>query len=195
MPVVTAGSDADAAHRVVDGTVGKAMAAHTLMLDSGVLGVLNRPMAPRPDAAPIAVPRTAAGAKAAQRRRARIAGVRRPPSGVLPSSHRTSAVVTADRGDQVADRVFGLGRWGRLVTTVSLVATSVIVGVALLSTGATQRITDVTVGPGDSLWSIARHAEPGADPRSVVEQIKQLNSLDGDAVMIGAVLKVPTVDE
>lgn len=171
------------------------MATHTFMLNSGAdadapdacsSGTLRAVSGSR------TAPRTAAGQKAAQRRRARVAGVRRPASGVLPSGNRTGAVVTADRGDQIADREFAPGRWARLVTTVSLASAAIIVTVFVVSAGATQSITDVTVRSGDSLWSIAQQAEPGADPRSVVEQIKKMNALDGDAVMIGAVLKVPT---
>ena len=142
-------------------------------------------------AAPVA-PRTAAGRRAAQRRRARTAGVRRPPAGVLPSSTRTAAVVTADRGDQVAEREFSMGRWARLATTVSLAAATVILAVVMLSSGGSATIADVTVQSGDTLWSIAQQADPGADPRSVIEQIRQLNGLDGDVVAAGAVLRVPT---
>lgn len=164
------------------------MAAYTSMLDWDAQEFCPPEAAPRA----VSAPRTAAGAKAVQRRRARTAGVRRPASGVLPSSNRTSAVVTADHGDQMADREFDMGRWGRLVATLSLVASSVVVAVFLLSAGATPGIADVTVRSGDSLWSIAEQSEPSADPRSVVDQIKQMNALDGDAVVVGVVLKVPT---
>ncbi len=76
---------------------------------------------------------------------------------------------------------------------MTLVATCVIVGVVLLSSGPSPVVGEVTVGQGDSLWSIAQEAEPGADPRSVVEQIKQLNALEGESIVPGAVLKVPTL--
>lgn len=192
------------------------MTAHSTMLNSEPSGLVTRTAVPRwvaadlgspmaapsaapvvapvvaPNPAPVVAPRTAAGVKAARRRRARLAGVRGPASGLLPSSNRTSAVVTADHGDQIAERGFGPGRWVRLGTSLSLVAAAVIVTVSLVSTGTTRGIAEVTVGAGDSLWSIAQHAQPGADPRLLVEQIKRLNSLHGDAVMIGAVLEVPT---
>lgn len=141
--------------------------------------------------APVA-PRTAAGRRAAQRRRARTVGTRRPPAGVLPSSNRTSAVVTADRGDQVVERDFAMGRWARLVTTVSLAAAAVVVAVVMLSPGGSTTVRDVTVQTGDTLWSIAQQSDPGADPRSVVDQIRQLNGLGGDLVAVGVVLHVPT---
>ena len=100
--------------------------------------------------------------------------------------------MSADHGDEVDEREFRMGSWARLTCTVLLLGACTLVAVVLLSSGPPQVIGQVTVAPGDSLWSIAQHAEPGADPRSVVAQIKQLNALDGDSIAIGVVLKVPT---
>ena len=146
------------------------------------------------DASPAAAaaPRTEAGRRAAQRRRARVAADRRPPSGVLPSSTRTAAVVTADHGDEVDRREFRVGRWTRLVSTLSVLAAGAILGVVLLSSGGSEVIGQVTVTPGDTLWSIAQQADPGADTRAVVDRIKDLNGLGSDAIAAGAVLQVPT---
>ncbi len=148
-------------------------------------------------AAPV-VPRTEAGRRAAQRRRARVSADRRPPSGMLPSSHRTSAVVTADHGDEVDHRQFRMGRWARLVSTLSVLSAAAVLGAVLLSSGGspfsggTEVIGQVTVAPGDTLWSIAQQADPGADTGAVVERIRDLNGLGGDAIAAGAVLQVPT---
>ncbi|MET3807000.1 hypothetical protein ABIB25_004020 [Nakamurella sp. UYEF19] len=150
------------------------------------------PRAPRAVAGEAMAPRTAAGERAAQRRRARVSADRRPPSGMLPSTNRTAAVVSADRGDQVAYRPFRMGRWARLMSTVSVAAAALALGVALLSGSGRQVMGEVTVAPGDSLWSIAQQSDPGADPRAVVDQIRQLNGLSGDAISVGAVLQVPT---
>ena len=121
------------------------------------------------DASPVAAaaPRTEVGCR---RRAADVLGAggaldRRPPSGVLPSSNRTSAVVTADRGDEVDHREFRLGRWSRLACTVSLLGTAVILAVVLLSAGTAEVVGQVTVATGDTLWSIAQEADPGADTR------------------------------
>lgn len=117
---------------------------------------------------------------------------RRPPSGVLPSTNRTAVPVRADRALDVRAPQLALGRWGRAVCVVALVAAGVLVGVAMLrSTGATV-VTEVTVQPGDTLWSIAQRVAPDLDPRSESEQIRQLNDLDGDAITPGIVLEVPT---
>lgn len=136
--------------------------------------------------------RTAAGARAMRRRRARLAADRRPPSGMVPSSVRRSAVVAADHGDEVDDRVYLVSRWVRLACTLCFTATAVLVAVVLLSSGSTQVVGSVVVQPGDTLWSVAQRAEPGADPRTVVDRIKELNGLRGDAIVAGAVLQVPT---
>ncbi len=50
---------------------------------------------------------------------------------------------------------------------------------------------DVTVRPGDTLWSIASTAAPDRDPRTVIEDIRGLNDLPGDTVRVGEVLRVP----
>lgn len=135
--------------------------------------------------------RTAAGAKAMRRRRARLGADRRPPSGVLPSSPRRTAVVTADFGDEVAERGYPVPRWVRLACTLCFAATAVLVAVVLLSSGGSSVVSPVVVQPGDTLWSVAQRADPGADPRAVVDRIRELNGLQGDAVVAGVVLQVP----
>jgi LysM repeat protein len=52
-------------------------------------------------------------------------------------------------------------------------------------------VAKVEVGPGQSLWSLAEAYDPGADPRLVVQQIQQLNSMAGDQLQPGEVLWVP----
>ncbi len=49
----------------------------------------------------------------------------------------------------------------------------------------------VEVLPGQSLWSIAEAYDPGADPRVIVHDIQQLNSMTGDQVQAGQLLWVP----
>jgi hypothetical protein len=41
------------------------------------------------------------------------------------------------------------------------------------------------------MWSLAQANDPDADPRLVVQQIQQLNSLTGDQLQPGEVLWVP----
>jgi LysM domain len=49
----------------------------------------------------------------------------------------------------------------------------------------------VVVRPGQSLWAIAARAEPTADPRSVIQEIIDLNALGGTAIQPGQHLWVP----
>ena len=49
----------------------------------------------------------------------------------------------------------------------------------------------VEVRPGQSLWSLAEAYDPDADPRLVMQQIQQLNSMAGDQLQPGDVLWVP----
>jgi hypothetical protein len=49
----------------------------------------------------------------------------------------------------------------------------------------------VAVQAGQSLWSLAEAYDPGHDPRVIVEQIRELNSLAGYQLQAGAVLWVP----
>ena len=55
---------------------------------------------------------------------------------------------------------------------------------------ATSYVTHV-VAPGDTLWSIARAAHPGADPRAYVQRIVELNSLATSDVHVGQVIALP----
>ena len=58
--------------------------------------------------------------------------------------------------------------------------------------GAVYRnLTPVVVHPGESLWSIALRAQPSADPRIVVQQIIELNALNGTGIEPGEHLWVP----
>ena len=58
--------------------------------------------------------------------------------------------------------------------------------------GAVYRnLTPVVVHPGQSLWSIALRAQPGADPRIVIQQIVELNALSGTSIEPGERLWVP----
>ena len=56
---------------------------------------------------------------------------------------------------------------------------------------AYQGMTQVVVRPGQTLWSIASRAEPAADPRLVIQQIIQVNGLNGSVIQPGESLWVP----
>jgi len=95
-----------------------------------------------------------------------------------------------------------LTRRGRVV--VALAAALLVTMVSLLLAGVAQATNDgpspraarenlaqVIVRPGQSLWSVAESADPGQDTRAVIQQIIDLNSLNGDSVFAGQQLWVP----
>jgi LysM domain-containing protein len=95
-----------------------------------------------------------------------------------------------------------LTRRGRLAVAVA--AALLVTVISLLAAGAAQatnhgpasgaarhRLVQVVVRPGQSLWSVAEKAAPGQDTRAVIQQIIDLNSLNGDTVFAGQQLWVP----
>jgi hypothetical protein len=47
------------------------------------------------------------------------------------------------------------------------------------------------VAPGDTLWRIATRADPGRDPRGVIDQIERENAVDPGTLQPGRVLVLP----
>ena len=95
-----------------------------------------------------------------------------------------------------------LTRRGRVV--VALAAALLVTMVSLLLAGVAQATNDgpspraarenlvqVIVRPGQSLWSVAESADPDQDTRAVIQQIIDLNSLNGETVFAGQQLWVP----
>jgi LysM repeat protein len=80
-----------------------------------------------------------------------------------------------------------------LVAVVSLVAAGAVQATdrSVPPRVAEQNLAQVVVRPGQSLWSVAESADPGADTRQVIQQIVELNGLTGDAVVAGQRLWVP----
>ena len=89
-----------------------------------------------------------------------------------------------------------LTRRGRLVLSALLLLLAGLVGVlAAASTGEAASpagpAPTVVVRPGDTLWSIAARYAPGPDPFGTIEQIRQLNRLDGYTLHAGQTLVLP----
>jgi hypothetical protein len=95
-----------------------------------------------------------------------------------------------------------LTRRGRVVLAV--VAALLVTVISLLAAGRAQAtnhgpssgaarhgLVQVIVRPGQSLWSVAEKAAPDRDTRAVIQQIIDLNSLNGDTVSAGQQLWVP----
>jgi LysM repeat protein len=58
--------------------------------------------------------------------------------------------------------------------------------------GAATPTARAVVGPGETLWQVARRMAPGIDPRVTVERIAALNGLAGAVIQPGQVLVVPS---
>lgn len=50
----------------------------------------------------------------------------------------------------------------------------------------------VTVQAGDTLWAIASAVDPGADPRVLIAEIREINSLSQSGLVPGQILVVPS---
>ncbi|HET7328715.1 MAG TPA: LysM peptidoglycan-binding domain-containing protein [Nocardioidaceae bacterium] len=87
-----------------------------------------------------------------------------------------------------------LTRRGRLALflTCLAMACAVLVAVAGAALGAGEPVPTevVTVQPGDTLWGIASQVAPGADPRELIDQIHELNTV-GANLQVGDKLDVP----
>jgi|SRR5215469_13233910 len=98
-----------------------------------------------------------------------------------------------------------LTRRGRVVVATTVVAViaavALIIGLAAAGgaqatshgqpSGGYQGMHQIVVRPGQTLWSIASTAEPGADPRDVVQQIMTANAMSGTTISAGQLLWVP----
>lgn len=98
------------------------------------------------------------------------------------------------RADEMPDG-YRMGRWARLAITVTVLTAAAVLTVSLAAGSGPTRMVDVTVGPGDTLWSIATVAAPDRDPRAVIDEIRELNDVPGTVLPVGVVLRVPVSAE
>ena len=119
-----------------------------------------------------------------------------------PASRRDTPAARSGRTRDTPVAPLRLTRRGRVV--VALAAALLVTMVSLLLAGVAQATNDgpspraarenlaqVIVRPGQSLWSVAESADPDQDTRAVIQQIIDLNSLNGDSVFAGQQLWVP----
>ena len=108
----------------------------------------------------------------------------------------------AARRQAPANPPLRLTRRGRIVVAVAaalvLAALSLVIASAAQATNhpvssraGQQGLAQITVRPGQTLWSVAENADPGADTRVVIQQITELNGLAGSVVYAGERLWVP----
>jgi hypothetical protein len=88
-----------------------------------------------------------------------------------------------------------LTRRGRAVVFLLGLAVALVVGFMLASgstaTEHSEPTTVIQVGPGETLWDIARDVAVPGHTADMVEHIKELNGLSGGALQAGQELRVP----
>ena len=125
--------------------------------------------------------------------------------GFRPRTRPADSSATSMRGDrsrgrqQIAHRGatapgLRMTRRGRLV--VLAVALMVVLLPGAWRAMATAQVEGpmtvaVTVQPGDTLWGIAAAIDPGADPRALIAEIRELNAMTQSGLVPGQVLVVP----
>lgn len=107
---------------------------------------------------------------------------------------------TAWTAAPIAEPRLRITRRGRAVLAVliavPLAIAAVIGGVGAVGATATDRTgsnsyAHVTVRSGESLWQLAEHLAPNADPREVVADIADLNGLGSGVIQPGQRLAIP----
>ena len=103
---------------------------------------------------------------------------------------------------QPASAPLRLTRRGRVVVAVAAVLLLAVLSLVIAASAQAtshpvssprtqQSLAQVTVRPGQSLWSVAEAADPNADTRVVIQQVVELNGLTGNVVFAGQRLWVP----
>ena len=113
---------------------------------------------------------------------------------VAPALARPARHSAAPRTPRAASPSLRITRRGRLV--VMAVALMVVLLPGAWRAMATAQVEGpatvaVTVQPGDTLWGIAAAMDPGADPRALIAQMRELNGLTQSGLVPGQVLVVP----
>jgi Tfp pilus assembly protein FimV len=101
-----------------------------------------------------------------------------------------------------ATRIRLTTRGRRVLTFLAALPAIIALSIAVISGGSalasrddgapTGSFTTISVGAGESLWSIAEEVAPAHDPRDVVDAIVRLNALDSATVWAGQSLAIPT---
>ena len=97
-----------------------------------------------------------------------------------------------------------LNRRGRLARTLVVLSLAIVMLATFgFSAGAgnsdqmsptSEAFITVTVGPGESLWSLAGQIAVDGDKRSLVDEIISINSLPTADVQVGQELRIPLQD-
>ena len=116
------------------------------------------------------------------------------------SLNATSPQTLINQGFQAIPSGVRLTRRGRLARTLLVLSLAVVLASAFgLNAGANTSdqagaptpFIQVTVAPGDTLWSLATRLADGGDVRALVDEIASVNSLASAEVQAGQKLRIP----
>jgi len=117
----------------------------------------------------------------------------------------TIAIADIQRSSAPAVRTrLRLTRRGRFVfTTLAAIPVLVMVAFGVLNGGqasagdasqagsGTAHFRTVTIQSGETLWQLAEETAPTADPRDFVQDVVNLNALDGSGLQAGEQIAIP----
>jgi hypothetical protein len=117
------------------------------------------------------------------------------PTRALPDEQPIATVMTLHRpSEQSIAAPLRLTRRG--VTAIAVVVAALAVGLVWLAwlsapaaPAAAHRPDSVTVGTGDTLWSIATRVAPARDPRAEIAELQRINHLASADLTAGQVLR------
>ena len=116
------------------------------------------------------------------------------------SLNATSAKTLINQGFSANPSGVHLTRRGRLARTLLVLSLAVVLASAFGlkagagtadQIGAPTTFIEVTVAPGDTLWSLAVRLADGGDVRALVDEIASVNSLASAEVQAGQKLRIP----
>ena len=116
------------------------------------------------------------------------------------SLNATSPKALINQGFQTNPSGVRLTRRGRLARTLLVLSLAVVLASAFGlkagagtsdQVGAPTTFIEVTVAPGDTLWSLATRLADGSDVRALVDEIASVNSLASAEVQAGQKLRIP----
>ena len=116
------------------------------------------------------------------------------------SVNQYNAKALINQGFQTAPSGMRLNRRGRLARTFVVLSLAVVLaslfglkaGAGTTdAVGAPTSFIEVTVAPGDTLWSLAARMADGADVRAMVDEISTVNSLASAELHAGQKVRIP----
>ena len=116
------------------------------------------------------------------------------------SLNATSAQTLINQGFHANPSGVRLTRRGRLARTLLVLSLAVVLASVFGlkagagttdSVGAPTSFIEVTVAPGDTLWSLASRMADGADVRAMVDEIASVNALASADLQAGQKVRIP----